>query len=245
MSKDIIYLCLVLLLLSCKEDSKSQEQVISKDIENQNKNLRYFEDKDSLGNIMASYYLDDKELFNREIKIFYPNGVLKEFYNIHNDTIIGYVTENTESGELFAYKNYYNMLWDSKGNINEIIFYDTLGEQNKEKSLFVDIQKCFKDNAILDTGIIKVYPIDTDSVEILKITQNSDTLSIGWIKEIQKGEFNISLKNENIEKGDFLIFKLWHDELSKGVKDSFMYKIEKEINSQNYFVPTIWDDLNN
>ena len=226
-------------LSSCQENKESQKNIIPNTIEEQTQKLQYFEDKDSLGNVMASYYLNDDELFSKEIKLFYLNGIIKEIYNINNDTIIGYATANDTAGRLFAHKNYYNMLWDLKGDINEVIFYDTLGKQAEMKSLFIDISKCFDNGEISNIGTIKVFPINTDSVEILKLRKH-DTIPLGWFKNIKNGVFNINLKLNDVRKNDILIFELWRVEYYKGVQKNVMFKFVKEVNQHSYFVPSIW-----
>ena len=226
-------------LSSCQENKESQKNIIPNTIEEQTQKLQYFEDKDSLGNVMASYYLNDDELFSKEIKLFYLNGIVKEIYNINNDTIIGYATANDTAGRLFAHKNYYNMSWDLKGDINEVIFYDTLGKQAEMKSLFIDISKCFNKGEVSNIGTIKVFPINTDSVEIFKLRKH-DTIPLGWIKDIENGVFNINLRHNDIRKNDILIFKLWCDKKINGVKGNFMFKFVKEVNQHSYFVPSIW-----
>ena len=227
-------------LSSCQENKESQKNIIPNTIEEQTQKLQYFEDIDSLGNITASFYLNEQELYSKKLTLFHSNGTIQELYNMHNDTIIGYVTANDTAGRLFAYKNYNNMLWDFRGDINEVIFYDTLGKQAEMKSLFIDISKCFDKGEISNIGTIKVFPINTDSVEIFKLRKH-DTIPLGWFKNIENGVFNINLKLNDVRKNDILIFKLWRDtNLFGGPEENYMHIFVKEVNQHSYFVPSIW-----
>jgi hypothetical protein len=130
-------LILASLFYSC--DSQ-KEQVVDNGHEKnseqeQTSHLSYFEDKDSLGNIIGSFYVDENDLYCGELITYFSNGEIQQKFEMLHDTVIGYVIENDTKGRLHAYKNYQKPMFEDIGDVNEIIFYDTLGIQNEGKSI--------------------------------------------------------------------------------------------------------------
>lgn len=197
-----------------KEEIKIKEEI---------KHNRYFEDLDSLGKIKGSYYLDDENLFDGEMLLFFPNGKVRERFLLKKDTIIGYVTEKDSLGRLSAYKNYKKPLIEKRGDLNEIIFYDSLGSVNKEKSIYIDMTDCFFNKRLLDLGKVKVFPVNVDSVKF----QIKNTSEIVKCKGLGNQLYSIDFKNNMLKKYDTLEFYIYDS------RDGSNFVVEKIISEEH------------
>jgi hypothetical protein len=204
------YLPLLLLFslnaCSSKETKNNYQEKQTIAVPEDSEILKPYIEHDSVGRLLAEGFLNEQELFEGELTIYTHSLGRYEILNMHNDTMVGYICEYDTNGTLRGYKNYMSPSIWGKGDINEMLMYDSTGTNYHKKSIYVDISKCFKNDSLLEFGTVKAMPLGISKLEVKNISNTSSVFE--ECKFIGNGEFEVVLSQSNVKYGDTLEFLL-------------------------------------